>query len=43
MIKNRNVTVIKDADNQKIVLINDIIFKGKRCINWEDVKKYIKG
>lgn len=43
MVQGRNVTVIKDADNKKIVLINDITFKGKRCINWEEVKNYIKG
>lgn len=42
MIQGRNVTIIKDADNKKIVLINDIVFKGKRCVNWEEVKKYLK-
>ena len=38
----RNVTVIKDADGNKIVMINDIRFKGKRAINWDDVKAYLK-
>lgn len=43
MIENRNVNVINDAEGNKIVLINDIRFKGKRKIDWEDVKKYLKG
>lgn len=38
----RNVTVIKDADGNKIVMINDIRFKGKRAVNWDDVKAYLK-
>lgn len=39
---NRNVTVIKDTSGNSIVLINDIIFKGKRSINWDDVEDYLK-
>ncbi|WP_242856527.1 hypothetical protein [Butyrivibrio sp. AE2032] len=39
----RNVSVIKDADGNNIVMINDIIFKGKRGINWEDVEEYLRG
>ena len=35
MIKGRNVNIIEDADGNKIVLINDVVFKGKRNINWE--------
>ena len=38
----RNVSVIKDADNNSIVMINDIRFKGKRSINWDEVKAYIE-
>ena len=38
----RNVSVILDADGNKIVVINDIIFKGKRFISWEEVEKYLK-
>lgn len=29
---SRNISVIKDCDNKKIVVINDIIFKGKKDI-----------
>ena len=38
----RNVSVIKDVDGNNIVIINDIIFKGKRLIKWDDVEKYLK-
>ncbi len=43
MIENRNVNIITDADGKKRVLINDIRFKGKRQIDWDDVKQYLKG
>ena len=29
-------------NGNKIVMINDIIFKGKRGIDWKDVEKYLK-
>ena len=38
----RNISVVKDADGNKIVVINDILFKGKRSVNWNDVKEYLK-
>jgi hypothetical protein len=38
MIENRNVNIITDADGKKLVLINDIRFKGKRQIDWDDVR-----
>lgn len=37
----RNISVVKDADGNKIVVINDIIFKGKK-ISWDDVEKYLR-
>ena len=36
-----NISVVKDADGNKIVVINDIIFKGKK-IAWDDVEKYLR-
>ena len=42
MEKNKNINVIKDLNGKDIVLINDIKFKGKRSINWDDVKEYLK-
>mgnify|MGYP004703423381 FL=1 len=41
LIKDRNVNIITDEDNHKVILINDIVFKGKRNINWEEVKEYL--
>lgn len=40
--EKRNISVIKDIDGHSIVVINDIIFKGKRNINWKDVEEYLK-
>ena len=42
MDNNRNVTVVKDAAGKDIVLINNIKFKGKRSIDWDDVRDYLK-
>lgn len=40
--KQRNISVVKNADGKSIVMINDIRFKGKRCVNWDEVKTYLK-
>lgn len=40
--EKRNVSVIRDAEGRKIVVINDIVFKGKRIIEWKEVKAYLK-
>lgn len=42
MTQTRNIQVIKDLDGRNIVIINDIIFKGKRHINWKEVEAYLK-
>ncbi len=39
---DRNVNIITDLKGNKIVLINDIMFKGKRSVNWDDVKNYLE-
>ena len=39
---SRNVSVIKDALGHNVVMINDIIFRGKRGIKWGDVEEYLK-
>ncbi|MCR5227214.1 MAG: hypothetical protein K6E27_08380 [Eubacterium sp.] len=39
---NRNVSIIKDIDNKDIVVINDILFKGRRGIKWDEIKAYLK-
>ena len=41
-IKKRNYDVIKDAEGRSIVVINDIRFKGKRKIDWDEVESYLR-
>ena len=38
----RNVSVIQDVDGNNIVMINDIVFKGKRSVEWSNVEKYLR-
>ena len=42
MESKRNVSVIQDADGNNIVMINDVIFKGKKSLDWEAVEKYVR-
>ncbi len=39
---DKNILVITDLYGNKIVVINDIIFKGKRSVNWDDVEAYLR-
>lgn len=39
---DRNVNIINGLEGHQIVLINDIRFKGKHSINWDDVKSYLE-
>ena len=38
----RKINVVEDLDGNKIVFIHDIIFKGKRSIEWSEVEEYLK-
>ncbi len=38
----RNVSVIQDIEGNNIVVIHDIRFKGKRAVDWKDVRAYLK-
>ena len=38
----RKVNVVEDLDGNKIVFIHDVLFKGKRSIEWTDVETYLK-
>ena len=40
--QQRNVSVVQDIDGNSIVVINDIRFKGKRSIDWKEVRAYLK-
>ena len=39
---DRNVSINTDLNGRKVVIINDIRFKGKRKIDWTDVENYLK-
>ena len=38
----RNISVIKDLNGNNIVVIHDILFRGKKNISWNDVEKYLR-
>ena len=38
----RNVSVIQDIDRNNIVMINDIVFKGKRSVEWAYAERYLR-
>lgn len=38
----RNVEIVTDSEGKKAVRIKDILFKGKRFVNWDEVKEYLK-
>ena len=37
----RNINIVVDTDGRKIVLINDIRFKGKHREEWKEIEKYL--
>ncbi|MCR4608431.1 MAG: helix-turn-helix domain-containing protein [Eubacterium sp.] len=36
------ISIITDPDGKKIVLINDILFKSRRSIDWDEIEKILK-
>ena len=38
----KNINIITDLDGKKIVLINDIRFKGKTREEWDEIEGYLK-
>ena len=41
MSELNNVLVAKDVNGNKVVVIPQVIFKGKRTISWDEVEKYL--
>lgn len=39
---DKNISLIKDKNGNNVVLIKDILFKGKRNIQWGEVENYLK-
>lgn len=38
----RKINVIEDLEGKKTVFIQDILFKGRQSIDWDDVERYLK-
>lgn len=39
---NRNISIVRDADGNSIVLINDILFKSRRAIDWDEIEQILR-
>lgn len=39
---DKNVSIVMDLDGSGIVLINDVRFKSRRRIDWNEVERYLK-
>ena len=40
--ENCNISIIYDCDGNRIVLINDLRFKGRKNVDWKTVELYLK-
>ena len=40
--QNRSISIIRDEAGKSIALINDIRFKSRRSIDWNEIEKYLK-
>lgn len=38
----RNVRILKNMKGKQIVVINDIRFRGRQNIDWDEVEQYLK-
>ena len=41
-INDRNISIVRDADGNNIVLINDILFKSRRSIDWDEIEQILR-
>lgn len=39
---DKSINIITDVDGKKIVLINDVRFKSRRVVNWNEIEGYLK-
>ena len=42
MTKENNVRIVRDEDGRELVVIDEIIFRGKRTIDWKAVEVYLQ-
>ena len=38
---NGEISIMADEDGRKIVVINDVGFKGKKITEWYEIEKYL--
>jgi hypothetical protein len=38
----RRIDIVTDLENRKIVVIHDVIFRGRQNIEWDEIKEYLK-
>lgn len=41
-LQGRNISIIQDEEGKSIVLINDIRYKSRRSIDWDEIEMYLK-
>lgn len=39
---NANITIVRDVDGNNIVLVNDILFKSRRSIDWDAIEQILR-
>ena len=39
---DKKISIIQDVDGNNIVLINDILFKSRRAIDWDEIEQILK-
>ncbi len=39
---NRKVSVLEDLDGKEIVFIDDVLFRGRKPVDWDSVEVYLK-
>lgn len=39
---DRNISIVRDVDGNNIVLIDDILFKSRRSIDWDEIEQILR-
>lgn len=41
-MKDKSANIVRNKDDKNIVLLNDIVFRSRRTIDWDKVEEYLK-
>ena len=41
-MKDKSANIVRNKDGKNIVLLNDIVFRSRRTIDWDKVEEYLK-